>query len=73
MDKFKAWLASHKISAKTVAASWAFVTALYYSQPAFHNYVMNAYSHIPKGIHAFIAGVIVPALIFWKSQKGSAQ
>lgn len=69
MNKLKQWLANHSISAKTVASAWVFLTGMWYAAPAFHDYVMSAYSALPKGVHGFIAGVVVPALIFWKTQK----
>lgn len=69
MDAIKKWLSNHSISAKTVASAWAFVTALFYINPQFHDYIMGAYNGLPKGIHGFMAGVAIPALIFWKTQK----
>lgn len=69
MNTVKTWLAAHSITAKTVSAAWIFVTGMYYAQPAFHDFVTGAYAALPKGIHAVIAGILIPALIFWKSQK----
>jgi len=69
MNFISQWLSNHSISAKSVASGWAFLTGLFYFSPQFHDYVMNAYSGLPKGIHGFIAGVAIPALIFWKTQK----
>jgi hypothetical protein len=69
MNSIKQWLSNHSISAKTVASAWAFVTALWYISPPFHDYVKSAYDGLPKGIHGFVAGVAVPALIFWRTQK----
>jgi hypothetical protein len=66
----KQWLANHSLSSKTVATVWVFVVSMWYTQPAFHDYVLGIYNTLPKGLHGLIAGVVVPALIFWKSQKG---
>lgn len=65
----KKFFANHSISAKSVSTAWVFVTGMWYFSPPFHDYVMNAYGSLPKGIHGIIAGVIVPALIFWRTQK----
>lgn len=72
MNKIKLFLANHSISAKTVASAWAAVTVLFYTSQPFHDYIMGGYNALPKGIHGFIAGVAVPALIFWKTQKQPA-
>lgn len=69
MNKIKLWLANHSISAKTAASGWLFVVGMFYAVPPFHDYVMNAYAGLPKGIHGFIASVVIPGLIFWKTQK----
>lgn len=69
MDALKQWLASHSITAKTFASAWIFIDALFYASQPFHDYVMNAYSALPKGIHGLLAGVVIPALIFWRTQK----
>lgn len=69
MNSIKTFLSNHSISAKTVASAWLFLTGLWYAAPAFHDYVLNAYNALPKGIHGFIAGVVIPGLIFWRTQK----
>jgi len=69
MNAIPKFLANHSISAKTVASAWAFVTALFYISPQFHDYILAAYNGLPKGIHGFVAGVAIPALIFWRTQK----
>lgn len=69
MNTINKWLSNHSISAKTVASAWAFVTTLFYLNPQFHDYIMGVYNGLPKGIHGFMAGVAIPALIFWKTQK----
>jgi hypothetical protein len=73
MNMLKQWFAAHTISAKSVAAAWVFVDALFYASQPFHDYVTNAYNALPKGVHGFLAGVIIPAFIFWRSQKKAAQ
>lgn len=69
MKPVQQWFANHSISAKSVASGWAFITALFYLNPQFHDYILSAYNGLPKGIHGFVAGVAIPALIFWKTQK----
>lgn len=68
--KFTLWLSKHSITSKTVASAWLFAVALYYASQPFHDYVTWVYSEIPKPIHGFIAGVVVPACLFWKTWKG---
>jgi hypothetical protein len=65
----KTWLASKKISAHTLATVWVGATILWSTSPPFHDYLMGIYNALPKGVHQFIAGVIVPALIYWHVQK----
>lgn len=69
MNTIKQWLSNHSISSQTFASAWVFITALFYISPPFHDYIMTAYGALPKGIHAFATGIIIPALIFWRSQK----
>jgi hypothetical protein len=69
MQTIKGFLAAHKISAKTTAAAWVFVTGLWAFSPDFRTYVLDVYAAIPHWAHNFIAGVIIPGLIFWKSRK----
>jgi hypothetical protein len=71
MDKFKAWLAAHKITAHSLVAVWVFLTGLFASNPAFKSYVLSLYGKTPAFLHEFVAGVIVPAIIYYRSQKQS--
>lgn len=72
MCKLKDWLAQHKISAHSLAGAWVFLTGLWATNQAFRDYVYGLYAQTPKFVHEFIAGVIVPALIFWKSQRSDS-
>jgi|GEM_PF-6430549 len=69
MNRLQQWLASHSITAKTAVTAWLFIDGMYYGMPEFHSYVTSVYDHLPKGIHAFAAGVVVPGLIFWQTGK----
>lgn len=69
MNAIKQWLANHSVSSQTVSAVWLFITGAFYTQPAFHDYVVGVYTALPKSIHGIIAGVVVPLLIFWRTQK----
>lgn len=69
MDKFKAWLASHKISAHTIAAAAVTLTGLYARDEAFRNYVNGLYADTPSWLHKLIAGAIIPIFTYYRSQK----
>ena len=71
MNALKQWLSTHSITAKTFVSGWIFIDALFYTSPQFHDYVLNAYNALPAGLHGVIAGVLIPALIFWRTQKRS--
>lgn len=71
MDKFKAWLTAHKISAHSLVGVWLFLTGLFASNPEFKGYVLSLYAKTPGYVHEFVAGVIVPAIIYYRSQKQS--
>jgi hypothetical protein len=66
---FKQWFANHTISAKTAITVWGFLVALWSTNDAFRGYLMGIYNAIPSGAHNFIAGVAIPALILWKTQR----
>lgn len=68
-NAFMKWYSMHSISAKSVASVWIFLTGMWVSVPAFKDYVFGIYNALPHGLHAFIAGVVVPALIFWRTQR----
>ena len=60
MDKIKQWLASHSITTHTVAVIAAGAIAAYQDVPAFHDFVLSVYAHIPNGLHnAVTAGIAV--------------
>lgn len=69
INSIKSWLAKQRFSSKTIASVWVVIVGMWYTQPAFHDYVLSVYGSLPKGLHGLIAGVVVPALLFWKSQK----
>lgn len=69
MKPIEQFLSNHSISAKTASSAWLFLTGLFYMNPQFHDYVLSVFNNLPKGIHGFIAGAVVPALIFWRTQK----
>ena len=61
------WLKAHSISSKSVATAWLMVVFLYANNPAFHDYIVAAYAALPRGFHSFIAGIVVPVAIFWRT------
>ena len=63
----KAWLKAHSITSQSVASAWVAAVLLYSNNPAFHDYVKNAYAALPKGFHSFVAGIVIPVAIFWRS------
>jgi len=69
MNAFKLWLSNHSISAKTAIAGWVFIVGLWAESDAFRSYVLGIYNSTPKPVHNFIAGVIVPVLILWRTQR----
>lgn len=69
MTSIKNFLRIHSISAQSVSGAWVFVVVVWATQPAFKDYVFAVYNDLPKGVHQFIAGVVIPALILWRSQR----
>lgn len=65
----KKWLTNHTLSAKTVTTGWLFAVLLWSTNTDFRGYVLGIYNALPHALHNFIAGVAVPALILWKTQK----
>lgn len=63
------WLANHSISAKSFITVWGFVVILWASNEQFRAYILGIYSALPHAVHNFIAGVAIPALILWRTQK----
>lgn len=72
MKALKDWFMAHSISAKTVSSVWLFLLGMYYASPPFHDYVYGAYNALPRGIHAFLAGVLIPGLIFWRTTHSTS-
>jgi hypothetical protein len=76
MGTIKAWLAAHSISSQSVAAVWVMATVLYNTNPDFAAYCGLIYRGIPRGLHSFIVGIVIPIAIFWRtthSTKVSAE
>lgn len=67
----KQWLANHTISAKTVTTGWVFVVVMWSTNDAFRGYAMGIYNALPSALHNFVAGVAIPALILWRTQKST--
>lgn len=67
MDAIKKWLKAHSISSQSVAGAWIMATVLYNTNPDFAAYCGLMYRAIPKGLHSFLVGFVVPVAIFWKS------
>lgn len=67
----KAWFAAHKVSAKTFALVWLFLVGLWASNADFRTYVLDVYAALPVGLHRFIAGIVIPVLVFWKTQRST--
>ena len=65
----KALLAKYKISFKTAAAAWVVATGTFYGNPAFHQFVMDAYSHVPTGVKAFAVGIGPLVVALYKARK----
>lgn len=66
-ETIKAWLKAHSLSSRSVASGWIVVVLLYSNSPAFHDYVRDAYAALPHGLHSFVAGIVIPVAIFWRS------
>lgn len=63
----KAFLKAHSVSSQTIASAWVCAVLLYSNNPAFHDYIKNAYAALPHGLHSFIAGIVIPVAIFWRT------
>ena len=68
MDAIKNWFRSHSISAHTITSVWIAADALWYTNKDFKDYVWGIYIALPRPIHGIIAGVILPALIYWQAR-----
>ena len=65
----KAFLARHSITAKSFAGTWLFIVGLWTFSGDFRAYVMSIYGALPKGLHEILAGLVVPALLFWNTRR----
>lgn len=70
MNTITAWLKSHSITSHSIVVAWAFLTGLYATQPAFHDFIVKMYTDMPKSVHEIIAGVLIPGLVYYKATKG---
>jgi hypothetical protein len=68
MNAIKGWLKAHSITSQTAASTWIAATFLYNTNPAFKAYCQQLYADIPRGLHSFVVGFVVPVAIFWRSQ-----
>jgi len=71
MKQIQQFLAAHNLTAKTVTSAWLFLCGLYAVSPAFKDYIVGAYNAFPHGMHQFIGCVLIPGLIFFRSQHKS--
>lgn len=69
----KAWAQAHSITSQSIAGAWVAATLVYANDPAFHDYVKNAYAALPHGLHSFVAGVVIPFAIFYRSRRAPAK
>lgn len=69
MTVVRNWLQTHSISSHTIAVAWITATALWASDPAFKNYVWGIYAECPKSVHDFVAGILIPLLVYWQAKK----
>ena len=65
----KQFLARHSISAKTFASAWLFIVGLWTFSSDFRGYFTAIYDALPKGVHHLLAGLVIPALVFWNSRR----
>lgn len=69
MTSIKQWLQLHSPSAQAIASAWALLTLAWATNQQFHDYIKTAFDALPKGIHAFAVGVIIPLCILWRTQR----
>lgn len=69
MNSLKQWVKVHSPTAQTASAIWLLLTTLWMSDAQFHDYIVSAFNALPKGIHAFMVGVVIPTCILWRSQR----
>ena len=69
MSTIQKWFASHSISTHTLASAWVAATALWYTNKDFKDYVWGIYVALPRSVHGVIAGVVIPALLYWQAKK----
>lgn len=71
-QRFRDWLASYSITAKSLVCVWAALSVLYVENQAFRNYVSGIFGRFPHFLQEFVVGIVVPiVLVFgnWKKAK----
>lgn len=71
MNKLKQWLSAHSKLTHSIVAGWGALTVLYATDPAFKAYILKLYGDTGPKMHEFIAGILIPLLLYWQSQKKS--
>lgn len=69
MNTIKQWIQLHSPSAQAIASAWALLTLAWATNQQFHDYIKAAFDALPKGVHAFAVGVIIPLCILWRTQR----
>jgi hypothetical protein len=60
LQRFREWLGSYSITAKSLVCAWLALAVLYVENPAFHNYVFALFSRFPHFLQEFVVGFVVP-------------
>lgn len=69
-QRFRLWLASYSITAKSLVCVWAALAVLYVENQAFHDYIFAIFSRFPHFLQEFVVGFAVPiALVFGKWRR----
>lgn len=69
MDTIKQFLKLHSPTAQSLSAVWAALAILWATNSQFHDYLFGAFNALPKGMHAFVVGIIIPLCILWRTQR----
>ena len=71
-QRFRLWLASYSITAKSLVCAWAALSVLYVENTAFHNYIHAIFARSPHFMQEFVVGLVIPiVMVFtkWKKAK----
>jgi hypothetical protein len=69
MNIIKKWLENHNISSHTITSVWGVACILWATSQPFKNYIYLEFQKTPRWLHEFVVGVLVPAALYFKSQK----